>query len=120
MFGALIWKLRDVSTVAATAALAGSSAFVWVILGDLFDDLSGLPDPLMIAGPVLFQLGMLALLVVLVLRREVPVWSPVLVLAGFVLFMVNLDLLPLGALLLLGGFAPLAARTTEAVEGVVG
>lgn len=113
MFGALVWKLRDVSAVAATAGLIGSAAFVWVILGDLFDDLPGLPGPLMIAGPLFFQLGVLMLLVLLVVRRVLPVWSPVLVLAGFVLFMVNLDLLPLGAVLLLGGLAPLAARRME-------
>ena len=118
MFGALVWKLRDVSAVAAAAALAGSAAFVWVILGDLFDDLPGLPDPLMIAGPLLFQLGVLALLTVLAIRRDVPVWSPVLVLVGFVLFMVDLDLLPLGALLLLGGLAlsRLTPRTPPSVS----
>ena len=109
MFGALVWKLRDVSALAATAGLIGSAAFVWVILGDLFDDLPGFPDPVMIAGPLLFQLGVLALLTLLVVQRVIPVWSPVLVLAGFVLFMVNLDLLPLGALLLLTGLAPLAS-----------
>src|SRR5688572_5631588 len=41
MFGALVWRLRGVSSVAATAALVGSAAFVWVILGDLFDGLPG-------------------------------------------------------------------------------
>jgi len=120
MFGVLVWMLRDVSAVAATAALAGSAAFVWVILGDLFSGLPGLPDPLMIAGPLLFQLGVLALLAVLAVRHDVTVWSPVLVLAGFVVLMVNLDLIPLGALLLLGGLAPLAAHPTEAAERVFG
>ena len=120
MFGALVWKLLDVSAVAAIAALAGSAAFVWVILGDLFDDLPGLPDPLMVAGPLLFQVGVLALLTILAIRRVVPAWSPLLVLAGFVLFMVNLDLLPLGALLLLAGLAPLSAHPTRAAERVVG
>lgn len=85
-----------------------------VILGDLFQDLPGLPDPLMIAGPLLFQLGVLTLLTVLAVRHHIPVLSPVLVLVGFVLFMVNLDLLPLGALLLLAGLAPLATRHVEA------
>ena len=118
MFGALVWRLRGVSAVAAAAALAGSVAFVWVILGDLFDDLPGLPDPLMIAGPLLFQVGVLALLSVLAVRRAVPMWSPVLVLAGFVLFMVDLDLLPLGALLLLAGLVPLAGRPIPAAGTV--
>ena len=113
MFGALVWKLRDVSPVAAGAALAGSAAFVWVILGDLFADLPGLPDPLMVAGPLLFQLGVLTLLIVLAGRRHLPAWSPVLVLVGFVLFVVDLDLLPLGALFLLAGLAPLASRRVD-------
>lgn len=120
MFGALIWKLRHASAVAATAGLAGCAAFLWVILGDLFGDLPGLPDPVMIAGPVLFQAGVLALLTVLAVRRSVPVWSPVLVLAGFVLFMVNLDLLPLGALLLLAGLSPLATGRSEATPAYTG
>lgn len=107
LFAALAWRLRRVSALAATGALVGSAAFVWVILGDLSDDLPGLPDPVMIAGPLLFQVGMLALLAMLAVRRDVPVWSPVLVLAGFVLFMVDLDLLPLGAVLLLGGLSAL-------------
>ena len=67
----------------------------------------------MVAGPLLFQVGVLALLTILAIRRVVPAWSPLLVLAGFVLFMVNLDLLPLGALLLLAGFAPLAGRQVD-------
>ena len=119
MFGALVWMLRDVSAVAATAALAGSVAFVWVILGDLFAGVPGLPDPLMIAGPLLFQLGVLTLLAVLAVRQVVPVWSPVLMLAGFLLFMVNLDMLPLGALFLLGGLSPLAAHPSKAAERFV-
>ncbi len=114
MFGALVWKLRDVSVVAAIAGLVGSSAFVWVILGDLFQDLPGLPDVLMIAGPLLFQLGVLALLTLLAVRHLMPMWSPALVLVGLVLFVVDLDLLPLGALLLLVGLAPLAVRRLDA------
>jgi uncharacterized membrane protein YhhN len=120
LFAALAWRLRGVSALAATGALAGSAAFVWVILGDLFDELPGLPDPAMIAGPLLFQLGMLALLTVLAVRHDVPAWSPVMVLAGFVLFMVDLDLLPLGALLLLGGMAAIPLARQPAEERVVG
>ncbi len=120
MFAALAWRLRGVSVLAAVAALGGAAAFVWVILGDLFDALPDLPDPLMIAGPLLFQVGMLTLLTVLAIRRIVPMWSPVLVLLGFVLFVVDLDLLPLGAVLLLGGLAPIPAAHPEAAERVVG
>jgi hypothetical protein len=99
--------------VATAAALVGTLAFVWVILGDLFprfDDAVSVPDAVMNVGPVLFQVGLLALLVRLVVRRLLPVRSPVLVLLGFVPIAVNLDLLPLGALLILAGLSPLAVR----------
>ena len=41
-------------------------------------------------------------------RTAFPLWSPLLVLIGFVLFAVNLDLIPIGALLILAGLATLA------------
>jgi hypothetical protein len=120
MFAALAWQLRGVSGLATVAALAGSAAFVWVILGDLFDAFPDLPDPLMIAGPLLFQLGLLTLLTLMAVRHELPAWSPVLALIGFVLFMVDLDLLAFGALLLLGGLAAIPAGRRGAAERVVG
>lgn len=55
-----------------------------------------------------FELGLLTLLVRLVVRRLAPWWSPVLVLLGFVPIAVNLDLLPLGALVILAGLVPVA------------
>jgi hypothetical protein len=117
-FAALAVGLRSlapgrVADVATAAVIAGTVAFVWVILGDLFprfDDAVPVPDPVMIAGPILFQLGLLTLLIRTVVRRLVPVWSPVLALLGFVAIAVNLDLLPLGAVLILAGLSPLAVR----------
>jgi hypothetical protein len=84
-----------------------------VILGDLFEDLdeaAPLPEPLEMIGPHALQLGWLTLLVMLVATRprRLPVWSPLLVFAGFVLFAANLDPVPLGELLLLAGLEPLA------------
>jgi hypothetical protein len=61
-------------------------------------------------GPLLFEVGLLALLVQLaVLRpRRLPVSSPVLFVGGVVLIGINLDLLPLGAALFWLALAPAA------------
>ncbi|KQX57782.1 MULTISPECIES: hypothetical protein [unclassified Streptomyces] len=104
---------RLLANAAATAGLFGVACFLWVILGDLFADLDSaapLPEPLQMIGPLAFQLGWLTLLVMLVAARPrlLPVWSPLLVLVGFVLFAADLDLLPIGGLLLMAGLAPVA------------
>ncbi len=124
LLGVLAWGMRHlvpattvrtriVASLATVSALFGVGCFLWVILGDLFPDLhdsAPLPDALEMLGPLAFQLGVLTLLVMLVTARprRLPVWSPLLVLLGFVLFAVNLDLIPAGALLILAGLAPLA------------
>jgi hypothetical protein len=107
-----VWT-RIVASLATVAALFGVACFLWVILGDLFPDFhdaAALPDALDMLGPLSFQLGVLTLLIILVTARprRLPIWSPLLVLIGFVLFAVNLDLIPIGALLILAGLAPLA------------
>jgi hypothetical protein len=125
-FGCLVVGLRGVAragsrrtrVTADSAAILGGvgvCCFLWVILGDLFPRMAestSLPDPLYVAGPVLFQLGATVLLVQLAAARprRLPVWSPALVFVGFVLIAVDLDLLPVGALLILFGLAPLARR----------
>lgn len=84
----------------------GIACFLWAITSDLFahpDEAVPLPEPLEAAGPLAFRLGRLILLALLVLLVTVPpprlaVRSPLLMLAGFPLFAVCLDLLPLGAL----------------------
>ena len=62
---------------------------------------------------------MLALLVMLVVARSrrLPSWTPVLALAGFLLFAINLDLLPVGALVILFGLSPLARRSFVSDRG---
>lgn len=90
------------------AALFGAVCFLWVIVGDVFASFPELPGPLQIAGPALFQVGTLILLVLLVVRRLVPVWSPVLVVAAFAVIGVSLDLIPVAAVLLFAGLMPLA------------
>ncbi|MEU1471551.1 hypothetical protein ABZ434_25440 [Streptomyces sp. NPDC005761] len=110
-------RRRAAAGVAMVAGVFGAACFLWVIVGDLFprfDDAAPLPEPLELAGPLAFQLGLLTLLVMLVTARprRLPVWSPVLVLVAFVLIAVNLDLLPVAALALMAGLAPLARPRT--------
>ncbi|MGH3477078.1 MAG: hypothetical protein ACRDQD_09605 [Nocardioidaceae bacterium] len=105
-------RTRIVADAATVAGLVGVGCFLWVILGDLFADLDAaapLPEPLELIGPLAFQLGLLVLVLLMVLSSGLlKWWSPVLVLAGFVMFAADLDLLSFGALLLLGGLGPLA------------
>ncbi|GAA3252464.1 hypothetical protein GCM10010532_100230 [Dactylosporangium siamense] len=105
---------RGVALAATAAGVFGAACFLWVIVGDLFPSFPALPDGLQIAGPALFQVGLLALLVLLVLARLIPVWSPVLVVAAFAAIGVNLDLIPVAAVLLFAGLL-LLGRSPRAV-----
>ncbi|QLQ39490.1 hypothetical protein [Micromonospora robiginosa] len=103
-------RLRTLDDVAALAGLVGAAAFVWVILGDLFPrfaDAVDTPGVVLLGGPALFELGLLVLLYRAAATRLLPVWAPVLVLVGFLAIAVNLDLLPVGAALVLSGLLPL-------------
>jgi hypothetical protein len=96
------------------AGMFGAGCFVWVTLGDLFSGLADsapLPDPLELAGPIAFQLTLLILLAA-VRPRQLPVWSPALVFLSFVLIAVSLGLIPLAAVSLMAGLAPLARNYT--------
>ncbi|MFJ2899371.1 hypothetical protein ACIO87_31400 [Streptomyces sp. NPDC087218] len=128
LFGALVVMLRGLvpadtvrtrtaSRAAMVAGVFGAGCFVWVILGDLFPGFAEslpLPGPLELAGPMAFQLGMLALLTMMAAARprRLPVWSPVLVFVSFALIAVGLDLIPLAAVVLMAGLAPLTRGRT--------
>jgi hypothetical protein len=75
-----------------------------------------LPAPLETAGPMAFTLGMLTLLGLLVAARRAPFWSPLLFGAGIVAVTVELDLLPLAALLLMGALTPVARAARRPVR----
>ncbi len=113
LFAVLAVRLRTpapLSTAATAAVLFGAACFLWVIAGDLsdrFEEAAPLPGVLQLIGPLLFQFGLLTLLVL----RGLPWWSPALVLGGFVALAVNLDLLPLASLLVGAGLAPLAVSS---------
>lgn len=114
------WK-QAVANISTVAALSGVACFLWVILGDVFarlQDTAPLPDPLKTAGPLLFQLGLLALLIRLVIARprRLPAWCPMLVFLGFVSIGVSLSLLPIGAILIMAGFFPLAVTRRPVVQ----
>lgn len=108
-------RRRVLADVATGAAVFGAGCFLWVITGDLSDafrEAAPLPEVLEVAGPALFQIGLLTLLVLMVVARRLPVWSPVLVLAGFAGIAASLDLLPFASLVVGLGLAPLAVRPT--------
>ena len=74
--------------------------------------LNGWPDtrllPLWRLGPILFQAGIMSLLILLAGVRRLPWWSPITVLLGFLAIAYNLNLLGVGAILVGMGFLPLA------------
>jgi hypothetical protein len=114
-----VTRPRAVAAGSAAAAVIGAGCFLWVIAGDLFPGFRAempLPGPLQTVGPLLFVLGLLTLLCLLVGSRRLPVWSPVLFLAGFVAISVDLDLLPVAALLVLGALIPLDRPGTPVGE----
>ncbi len=134
LFGGLTVELRrlvpiksQLSKIAAYLAMAaslfGAACFLWGILGDLFphlNDVAPVPELLKLAGPLLFQAGMLGMLIMLVATRprRLPIWSPILVLIGFLLFAINLNLLPIGALIILIGLSPLIHWMTTAHNSI--
>ena len=68
--------------------------------------------------PLLFYVGMLVLVARLAVSRQVPWWSPALVLVQAVLPLASKDLIPLGAALLLLAFVPLL-RARPGVAGTL-
>ena len=122
----LAWSLRGLAgpsrltTTAAWATTLGAAAFEWVILGDLFErfDEITVPDLVFLLGPVLFQGGLLCLLLVLARQHQVPAASPAIVLAGFALIVIDLDLLPVAGLAILIGLLPVTGRTQGRLKTV--
>ncbi|MBM0230777.1 hypothetical protein JNW91_02120 [Micromonospora sp. STR1_7] len=75
-------------------------------LGRDFKDIPGVEVAFYDVVPQLFFLGLLVLTGMLAAKRQLPWWSVPLLLAGIVLPVVTLDLLPVGGLLMLAAFAP--------------
>ncbi|PYC75945.1 hypothetical protein C7C45_02205 [Micromonospora arborensis] len=137
-FISVFWQMRRMTggrvlaTVFATAGTFGALALITqfsidLVAGFLATDNYGmsmtihqvrtLPGIAQLAydfGPYAFYLGQLALVVLLAVQRRVKVWTPVLVLADLATPFIDKDLIPLGSVLLLVSFLPLARRTTAA------
>ncbi|MEV4497443.1 hypothetical protein AB0J84_17295 [Micromonospora arborensis] len=75
-------------------------------LGADFKDIPGVEVAFYDVVPQLFFLGLVVLAGLLAARRRLPWWSPPLLLAGIVLPVVTLDLLPIGGLCMLVALAP--------------
>ncbi|MBM7493584.1 hypothetical protein JOD64_004806 [Micromonospora luteifusca] len=137
-FISVFWQMRRMTggrvlaTVFATAGTFGALALITqfsidLVAGLLATDNYGmsmtihqvrtLPGISQLAydfGPYAFYLGQLALVVLLAVQRRVKVWTPILVLADLATPFIDKDLIPLGSVLLLVSFLPLARRTTAA------
>ncbi|MCU7727581.1 hypothetical protein ODJ79_28010 [Actinoplanes sp. KI2] len=110
---------RRTALVAAAVAVFGAGGMIWVIIGDLSRSFAAtypLPDVLQPIVPIGFVLGMIGLLSLQVAAGRVPVWSPMLFFAGYTAISINLDLLPLAALLILGAMWPLARPAVTAAK----
>ena len=110
---------RRVGLVAAAVAVLGSGCMIWVIVGDLSRSFAvhhPLPVALGTIGPIGFVLGLIGLLSLQVAAGRLPVWSPMLFFAGYTAITINLDLLPLAALLILGATWPLARPAVSAAR----
>ncbi|MEU1513061.1 hypothetical protein ABZ490_12990 [Streptomyces sp. NPDC005811] len=117
-----------VSAVATAGALCLTAQFtIDVVAGALTDDhetmseaitrvsaLPGVSPVVYQVGPYLFYGGMLALVLLLAVTRRVKAWTPLLVLCDLLLPLVDKDLIPLGATLLLVSFTSLSRRVPAA------
>jgi hypothetical protein len=79
-----------------------------------FTAIPGVEAAFYTVGPPLFFLGLLVLTILLAAAGRLPWWSPIVLLAGIVLPMVTLDLLPIAGLCMLVALFP-ARRPAPAV-----
>ena len=126
---------RDaLSTVTVVVASVGALALITqfgvdVVAGAIADDHAGMSEvtrsvksnPLVSLfaydlGPYLFYVGQLVLVVQLAVQRRIAAWTPLLVLVDLVMPLVDKDLIPVGAAVLLVSFVSIgrqAARVSE-------
>jgi hypothetical protein len=137
LFVPIFWEMRRmagrnaVATVSAVLGTAGVLALaaqftVDIVIGfmsadhdamgvlfDRFQAVPGVSIAVYDGGPLLFFAAQFALVLQLAVTGRVRAWTPVLVMADLLLPFFDKDLIPLGALLLLASFAPLARRSAE-------
>ncbi|TNC47364.1 hypothetical protein [Mumia zhuanghuii] len=99
---------RVVAWGTGAATLAGIGAFTWVTLTDLFPSWPDLPEVLRMVGPLLFLVGLMALLGMTARSQQMRWWPvfPLLALAATVVVSANLDLLPVSAVLFGAALVP--------------
>lgn len=68
-------------------------------------------------GPLVFQAGLMSLLVIMVFVGRLPWWSPIAVLLGFLAIAYSLNLLVIGAASIGIGFFPIIRRNIEPRPG---
>ncbi|SHN74712.1 hypothetical protein [Cryptosporangium aurantiacum] len=137
-FGAVTLDLRrrigSLPALLTTVAVGlGLLAFAKVVIVDLivgfgaadraemnlrYRDYETPADPALDFVGMLFPLGLVVLLALLAVAGRTAWWSPLLALGGFVVLTIELDLLPLGALLLLGALFTASRPSTPRVEPV--
>ncbi|MER6946688.1 hypothetical protein ABT294_21910 [Nonomuraea sp. NPDC000554] len=134
LFVPIFWEMRRMlgRSVPATAAVAVGLAGIGcafaqfsidVVVGfmaadhdamaPLFEQVKSVPGvsvAVYTAGPILFYLALVVLVAALAVRRQVSAWVPVAVLLSVLLPFGSLDLMPLGGLLMLAAFLPLARQ----------
>jgi hypothetical protein len=119
-------RLRPgVARALAVATVAGTAAFGWVTLTDLFQTWPELPDPLRAIGPLLFLAGLATLLGATAQAQHQRNWLlyPALALAAVVCVSATLALLPLTAVLFVPALAPTrttSSSATSAREPILG
>ncbi|HEX4815385.1 MAG TPA: hypothetical protein VFV66_21795 [Nonomuraea sp.] len=89
-------------------------------MGPLFDQVRAVPGVRLAvyeAGPYLFNMAQLALVVLLAVQGRVKAWMPVVLLAGLVLPLAGRDLIPVGAVVVLLVFRPLARQSAAGRAG---
>jgi hypothetical protein len=143
LFVSVFWQLRGLagrnvlSTVIAAVATAGAVALFGQFAIDLVagflttDNLAmslrifdirtttpGVSLALYDVGPYLFYAGQLALVVQLAVTRRINWWTPLLVAFDLVMPNIDKDLIPIGAVVLLISFVPLAKRVPVAPRAV--
>lgn len=80
------------------------------VLGDQVQSHAGVTPAIYTVGPVLFYLGVVALVALLAVSRRAGVWTPFVMLAGTLMPAINLDLIPVGACCFLLVTAPMVLK----------
>lgn len=132
-----LWQTLDRNRVATVSLVLGLAGILCTIaqfsidivvgflaadheaMSPLFDQVQAIPVvslAVYAVGPALFYAAQLALVIQLAARRQVKAWVPVLALFDVVLPVVDIDLIPVGAVCMLAAFWPLFRRQAPAAR----